>query len=129
MVGRLYMDRSLMTYNIPSMGNYVLNTPSTNATWTAVSGSSNDSWVINSSAMTAPNSATIKLSGEDADIDINGMSLKETLLGIQERLALLEPNPALEKEFEELKALGDAYRKMEQDLKERMKTFDILKKE
>ena len=79
--------------------------------------------------MTAPNSATIKLSGEDADIDINGMSLKETLLGIQERLALLEPNPALEKEFEELKALGDAYRKMEQDLKERMKTFDILKKE
>lgn len=79
--------------------------------------------------MTVNQGGKIELKGDNADIDINGVSLKNTLAGIQERLALLTPNPALEKEFEELKALGDAYRKMEQNLKERMKTWDILKKE
>ena len=74
-------------------------------------------------------SGLVKLSGENADIDINGVSLKRTLEGIQQRLALLEPNPALEKEWAELKRLGDEYRALEQEIKDRMKTWDILKKE
>lgn len=116
---------------------YTVNTSAygTNGTWATLDNTSvTDSWTISaagtgSSNLIAPNSGTIKLSGENADIDINGVSLKDTLAGIQERLALLTPNPQLEKEWEELKALGDAYRKMEADIKSKMKTWDILKKE
>lgn len=115
---------------------YTVNTSAygTNGTWASLDNTSvQSSWTISadsgSSNLIAPNSGTIKLSGENADIDINGVSLKDTLAGIQERLALLTPNPQLEKEWEELKALGDAYRKMEADIKSKMKTWDILKKE
>lgn len=72
------------------------------------------------------NSASIKLTGEDADIDINGVSLMETLRGIQQRLNLLQPNMALESEWEELRALGDQYRQLEQQIKDKMATWDRL---
>lgn len=92
-----------------------------------LNGSSYSDFSVASSTMSQ--SGIVKLSGDNADIDINGVSLKSTLAGIQQRLALLEPNPALEKEWEELKRLGDEYRALEKEIKDRMKTWDILKKE
>jgi flagellar motility protein MotE (MotC chaperone) len=44
-------------------------------------------------------------------------------------LALLTPNPELEKEWDELKELGDRYRELEKHITEKMKTWDILKRE
>ena len=67
--------------------------------------------------------------GKNADIDINGISLKDTLAKIEERLAILTPNAKLEAEWQELKDLGDAYRKLESEITEKMKTWDILKEE
>jgi len=78
---------------------------------------------------TTNNSGTLSLKGKDADIDINGVSLKDFMQRIEQRLELLTPDTRLEAEWEELRALGDQYRKLEQEINARMKTFDILKNE
>ena len=63
------------------------------------------------------------------DIKIGGRSVLATLDTIAQRLAMLETNKELEQEFEELRALGDQYRKLEAELKQRMATWDLLKAE
>ena len=80
-----------------------------------------------SPTMTMNQSGKITLKGQDADLDINGMSLKNTLKGIQERLGILEVNKELESEFEQLQELGRQYREMEAQLLEQKQVFDILK--
>lgn len=74
------------------------------------------------------NSGRIECTGENADLVLNGKSVKTTLEAIEERLAILQPNPELEKEWEELKELGQRYRTLEADIKEKMKVWDTLKK-
>lgn len=63
---------------------------------------------------------------EGCDLTIGNRSLKSFMTDIEQRLALLQVNPALEKEWAELKELGDKYRQLEKDIKEKMKTWDIL---
>ena len=92
-------------------------------------GTSWDSFIINTSFNTTPE---VKISNtgiemtEDADIKIGERSLMKTLDAINERLAIVERNLKLEEEFAELKELGEQYRKLEQELKERMTTWDLL---
>lgn len=71
--------------------------------------------------------STLTLTGEDADIDINGVSLMETLRGIQDRLNVLRPNPELESEWDELRAVGDRYRELERQFQEKSKMWKTLK--
>lgn len=71
--------------------------------------------------------ALIELKGEDADIMINGKSLKEAIENIEQRLNLLTINVELEKEWAELRELGERYRALEKEIKVKMKTWDILK--
>jgi hypothetical protein len=66
---------------------------------------------------------------ESADIKLGDTSLKQFIKSIEERLAILQPNPKLEKEWTELKELGDRYRELEKQITEKMKTWDILKRE
>ena len=82
------------------------------------------------------NQATIKIDNQGVidipqggDLRIGNVSLTERLDRIESRLAILRPNAELEKEFAELKALGDQYRALEQDIQERLKTFETLKRE
>jgi hypothetical protein len=82
---------------------------------------------INTSPWTTNVSSKIKLDGADADIEINGISLLTTMQEIQSRLNLLQPNTALEKEWEELYALGKKYRELEQQIKDKQATWDRLK--
>lgn len=72
-------------------------------------------------------SAKITLDGADADIVINGQSLARAIRNINERLAILTPDPALEEEFEELKQLAIAYAECEKRMLEKKRVFDILK--
>jgi hypothetical protein len=72
-------------------------------------------------------SSKIRLDGTDADIEINGISLLKTMQEIQSRLNLLQPNVALEKEWEELFELGKKYRALEQQIKDKQATWDRLK--
>jgi hypothetical protein len=69
-------------------------------------------------------SGKINLSGDEADIVINGISLMEIL---QDRLNIMIPNPELEKEWAELKRLGDRYRQLEKKLKEQGDMWAKLK--
>lgn len=72
-------------------------------------------------------STKITLSGENADIEVNGWSLVSAVKRIEERLGLFQPNPKLESEWEELRALGEQYRQLEQHIKDKQATFDRLK--
>ena len=72
-------------------------------------------------------SSKIRLDGADADIEINGISLLKTMQEIQSRLNLLQPNTALETEWNELFELGKKYRELEQQIKDKQATWDRLK--
>jgi hypothetical protein len=63
----------------------------------------------------------------ETDIEIEGLSLRKTLLDLQARLAIMTPNPVLEKEFDELKACGDRYRELEKEFTEQLKMWNTLK--
>ncbi len=73
------------------------------------------------------NSAKISLDGDDADIVVNGRSLMDALDKIEQRMAILVPNTEIESEWDELKQLGDQYRELEAQLKEKTKMWDTLK--
>ena len=63
----------------------------------------------------------------DSDITIDGKSIRQFMKSVEERLAILEPNKNLEAEWAELKALGERYRAMEDDLLEKARVWQILK--
>ena len=79
-------------------------------------------------AMALDQHGTIDLRGENADIRVNGESLMKTLQSIQDRLNMLRPNTELEAEWDQLKELGDQYRKLEAEFKEKSKMWNALKK-
>lgn len=72
-------------------------------------------------------SANISLKGENADIDLNGKSLKNWMEKVEERLNILTPNPELEKEWDELRELGERYRELEKQCKEKAEVWKKLK--
>jgi hypothetical protein len=72
-------------------------------------------------------SGKIQLTGKDADIEVNGWSIVESIKKIEERLNILTPNTKLEAEWEELQALGEQYRRLEQHIKDKQATWDRLK--
>jgi hypothetical protein len=75
----------------------------------------------------SPNMTVGKVKITETDIEIEGLSLRKTLLDLQARLAIMTPNPVLEKEFDELKACGDRYRELEKEFTEQLKMWNTLK--
>ena len=75
----------------------------------------------------ATKTTKIQLNGEGADIEVNGWSLIDAIQKIEERLNILHPNEKLEAEWEELRTLGEQYRKLEQHIKDKQATWDKLK--
>lgn len=73
------------------------------------------------------NSGKISIHGDDADIDINGKSMKAWMEKVEERLNILTPNPELEKEWDDLRRLGERYRKLEKKCKEKSEVWNKLK--
>lgn len=86
------------------------------------------SWTTNTADSYVYNkpSATISLKGENADIDINGKSMKAWMEKVEERLNILTTNPELEKEWDELRRLGERYRKLEQRCKKKSEVWNKL---
>lgn len=68
----------------------------------------------------------LSLQGDKADIDINGVSLVETLRSIQDRLNMLRPNTELERDWDELRELGKRYRELEQKIQDKMETWNSI---
>lgn len=81
----------------------------------------------------APAGANIANVGLDlrngADIRIDGLSLKDFMQQVSLRLNMMVPNPQLEREWDELRTLGEAYRACEKECMDKAKVWDILKRE
>ena len=71
-------------------------------------------------------SGKIQLTGPDADVVLDGVSLKDTLSAIQTRLGMLVPDPKIEAEFAELRELGERYQATLKKCQEQLKIVDIL---
>lgn len=84
-------------------------------------------WLTNAAVAIEAN-GSMSLNGENADIIINGASLTQTLKHIEDRLNILRPNPELEAEWDQLQELGKQYRKLEAELMEKQRAWEILKK-
>ena len=69
----------------------------------------------------------ISLKGEKADVDINGKSLVQWMEAMEERMNWMQPNVELEKEWDDLKKLGDRYRKLEKKCREKAEVWKKLK--
>ena len=83
-------------------------------------------WYSNSTTV-SKHGGKIQLDGDGADIEVNGWSLMDSIQKIEERLNILHPNEKMEAEWEELRALGEQYRKLEQHIKDKQSTWDKLK--
>ena len=83
----------------------------------------NSPWV-QSPPMAGPK---IKLDGADADIEINGVSLWATMQEISNRLNIMQVNPELETQWQELRELGEKYKQLEQHILDKQATFDRIK--
>lgn len=75
--------------------------------------------------------STLKVNGDadfDGEVTIKGKSLTDMLDKIEERLAILHPNPELEDKWDELKELGKRYKELEQEIIEKERVWAILKR-
>lgn len=120
--------------NAITNGGYTLNAGATTGTIGSIYGAippSNGPGVNiwTDSPNVANSSGHIDLKGENADITINGRSLNKTIQALEERLNMLRPNDHLEAEWDQLRELGEQYRKLEADLLEKQRAWEILKKQ
>jgi len=72
-------------------------------------------------------SGKVHITGENADLVIGEKSMRDWMEQVEERLNILTPNTKLETEWEELRSLGEQYRKLEQHIKDKQATWDRLK--
>ena len=76
-------------------------------------------------------SNTLSVQGDaefDGDITVKGRSLYEFMESVEQRLNILRPNPDLEAEWDQLRELGEQYRKLEKQLTEKSQMWATLKK-
>jgi hypothetical protein len=117
---------------ITSGGHVISNTMGPNYTYTGAidvgSWSLQSLQSLQSSQCSLDTAEVLQLNGDKADIKINDVSLGETLKTIQERLNILVPNSKFENEWDELKKLGEQYRKLAAELEEKSRMWVVLKK-
>jgi hypothetical protein len=103
---------------VPNGGYTITSGAGTGHNWTTATTNTNATVNINADGM------QIK---EGGDIKIGGKSLSDAIDKIEERLGILNPNPALEERWDKLKELRKQYIEMEKDLLEKEKIMKILK--
>ena len=79
-------------------------------------------------AMVVNQSGSIDIQGQNADIKINGKSMKTWMEQVEQRLNMLTPNPELEADWDDLRRLGQRYRALEKKCKEKAQMWAALKK-
>ena len=123
------------TYTISSPGNvsgglyWGLNSGSSGQALT--SNGTNTSWANITLAEPDIKGATLKVNGNadfEGEVTIKGKNLTDMLEKIEERLAILHPNPKLEDKWDELKELGKRYKELEAEIIEKEKIWSILKR-
>jgi hypothetical protein len=93
------------------------------------SNGTNPSWITQADPSLKGASLSVKGDADfEGEVSIKGKSLTEMLDKIEERLAILHPNPELEDKWDELKELGKRYKELEQEIIEKERVWAILKK-
>lgn len=75
--------------------------------------------------------ATLSVKGDadfEGEVTLKGKSLTDMFEKIEERLAILHPNPELEDKWDELKELAKRYKELEAEIIEKEQMWAILKK-
>ena len=130
-------DITITSGSVDSWSEY--NMSDLNATWlSGGSGGSGYTYTTNIGAAspwiatgTTASNNSISVQGDaefDGDITLRGRSLSEFMESVEQRLNILRPNPDLEAEWDQLRALGEQYRKLEQQLIEKSQMWATLKK-
>jgi len=83
---------------------------------------------ISTGTLSVEQNGSIEIQGENADIKINGKSMVTWMEKVEERLNILTPNPELEKDWDDLRRLGNRYRALEKKCKEKAQMWTALKK-
>ena len=107
-------------------GGYTIGNGGTGHVWTTNTTGAG-TYRINDPAAVLSAGGRMELKGDGADLTINGKSLKNWMEKVEERLNILMPNPELEKEWDELRRLGERYRKLEKKCKEKAEVWNKLK--
>lgn len=84
--------------------------------------------IFDSAAMTVKQSGRMELAGEEADVVINGVSLTDSLKVIEQRLNILRVNNELEAKWDQLRELGEQYRRLEADIVAKQRMWETLQK-
>ena len=128
----LDQGKDVDTYNVDLSGVY--SSVSLTSPYTVSSGINFPNAVYTTSTVNSPwvqsppmAGPKIRLEGADADIEINGVSLWATMQEISNRLNIMHTNPELETEWQELRELGEQYRKLEQHILDKQATFDRVR--
>jgi hypothetical protein len=103
---------------------YVISSGAVGAGYTWATGTNSIDWSIGTKV---DQSGTMELKGDNADIVVNGRSLMSAIDALEQRLNIMVPNPELEAEWDELKELGDRYRELEKQCKEKGNMWSKLK--
>jgi hypothetical protein len=64
----------------------------------------------------------------DGEVTVQGRGLTEFMESVEQRLNILRPNPELEKEWDQLRELGEQYRELERQLTEKSQMWKTLKR-
>ena len=81
--------------------------------------------------LTVSDHNTLSVSGDaefNGDVRVKGRSLAEFMQQVEQRLNILQPNPELEREWDELRELGERYRELERQCAEKSKMWNRLKR-
>lgn len=111
-IGNISLPQNTVSVTVPN-GGYTLGP-------TGPTGSSGTSWT-NATTIPSPFHASanitangkMELHGDNADLVINGQSLNQTMQAIQDRLAILVPDPKKLEQFEALKQAYEHYKTLE----------------
>lgn len=136
MIGNSVNTGTTSTVTIPNNSSsgslyWGLNGTSGSAGQVYTSNGTNGSWGNITLAEPALNGATLSVKGDadfEGELTIKGKSLTDMLEKIEERLAILHPNPELENKWDELKELGKRYKELEAEIIEKEKVWAILKR-
>jgi len=111
-INTITLPSSTFTYGGNTIGNITTINNSNNQWTTGTSG-----YTINNGNWNSPNTVNISTTGIEmaagTDITVGGQSLKEFMKKMEQRLAILVPDPAKLEKFEALKKAYEHYKTME----------------
>jgi hypothetical protein len=121
-----FSNLELNSITLDSMGAQPTISISADDSWQSLSlGSGSGVWSMTDGITT--NSSKIQLTGEDADIEINGESVVGMLREIRDRLNIMQVSEKLEAEWDELRELRQLYEAKLVECREKSRAWDALK--